>query len=143
MKIRVINTVSGLIPIDEESYDEKKKLKQGEIYTVGIKLARNYKLLKKAFSLLNTAWEYLPEKQVNGFRTKENFRRYLTVAAGYCDVFYSPKLKQFVEFPREWNFSSMEESEFQDLYEGIKRVIFSIIGRYVSEDEFMNNLIDY
>lgn len=143
MKIYLLNTPVGLKPMYDEDADLKKKLTIGKVYEANIKEVRNLEFLRKAHSLVNTAWAYLPEKQTNGFRTVDNFRKYVTVAAGFCDVYYSPRLKDWVEVPRGWNFSSMSESEFQDLYEGIKRVIFSIIGRYVSEEEFMNNLIDY
>ena len=143
MKIYLLNTPVGLKPMYDTDFDEKKKLVIGKVYEADIKESRNLHLLRKAHSLVNTAWAYLPEKQTNGFRNVENLRKYLTVAAGFCDVYYSPRLKDWVEVPRGWNFSSMTESEFQDLYEGIKKVIFSIIGRYVSEEEFMNNLIDY
>lgn len=143
MKIYLLNTPVGLKPLFDEDGDLKKKLAIGKVYEANIKEVRNLEFLRKAHSLVNTAWAYLPEKQTNGFRTVDNFRKYVTVAAGFCDVYYSPRLKEWVEVPRSWNFSSMSESEFQDLYEGIKRVIFSIIGRYVSEEEFMNNLIDY
>ena len=82
MKLQLLNTISGLVPCYDEDFDEKKKLKLGEVYEAEIKLVRNPKFHRKFFSLLNCAWEYLPEGRRNGFRTKENFRRYLTVAAG-------------------------------------------------------------
>ena len=143
MKLFLYNTPSGLKPLYDDDFDAKKKLKIGQVYQVEIQLARNYELLKKAHALVNLAWEYLPERQTAGFRSKENFRKYLTVAAGFTDLFYSPKLKDWVAAPRSWSFGSMSEEEFQELYEGIYREIFRIIGRYVSEEEFKANLSNF
>lgn len=143
MKLFLYNTPAGLKPLYDDDFDEKKKLKVGQVYQVEIRLARNYEFLKKARALLNLAWEYLPEKQTQGFRTKENFRKYLTVAAGFTEVFYSPKTKSWEEYPRSWSFESMDEAEFQDLYNGIYDIIFRIIGKYVSQEEFNANLINF
>ena len=143
MKIYLANTASGFKPVSEEEQEKKRKLKLGEVYECEIRLARNYEFLKKAHALVSLAWEYLPEKQSNGFRTKENFRKYLTVAAGFTDIFYSPTTKSWQEAPRSWSFEAMSEEEFQELYEGIYQVIFRIIGRYVSEEEFNRNLINF
>lgn len=143
MKLHLLNTASGLKPMCDDDYDEKKKLKLGEEYIAEIKLARNPAFHRKYFALIATAWEYLPERQTSGFRTKENFRKYVEVAAGHCEPFYSPSRKEWVEVPKSVSFESMSEDEFQDLYERVKAVIFTIIGRYVSEEEFTNNLINF
>ena len=136
MKLQLLNTISGLVPCYDEDFDEKKKLKLGEVYEAEIKLVRNPKFHRKFFSLLNCAWEYLPEGRRNGFRTKENFRRYLTVAAGYCEVFFSPKLAQWVEIPKSIEFGKMDDAEFEDLYNGVRGVIDSLLATIVPKEEF-------
>lgn len=143
MKINVLNTPHGLVPITDEDYDEKKRLKLGTIYSAEIKVPRNYKFHKKFFALLNTAWAYLPERTQNGFRSVDGFRQYLTVAAGHYDTFFSPSRKEFVEIPKSISFGSMSEEEFEELYENVYRVIFSIIGKYVNEEEFKTNLANF
>lgn len=143
MKLNLLNTPHGLVPITDEDYDEKKKLKLGTIYSAEIKVPRNYKFHKKFFALLNTAWAYLPERTQNGFRSVDGFRQYLTVAAGHYDTFFSPSRKEFVEIPKSISFGSMSEEEFEELYENVYRVIFSIIGKYVNEEEFQQNLANF
>lgn len=143
MKLYLVNTASGFKPVSDEDLELKRKLKTGEVYECEIRLARNYEFLKKAHALVGLAWEYLPERQTAGFRTKENFRKYLTVAAGFTDVFYSPTTKKWEEAPRSWSFEKMSEEEFQELYEGIYRVIFRIFGRYINEEEFKENLSNF
>ena len=124
MKMYLVNAASGFKPVSEEDQELKRKLKSGEVYEC-------------------LAWEYLPERQTAGFRTKENFRKYLTVAAGFTDVFYSPTTKSWQEFPRSWSFEKMSEEEFQEMYEAIYHVIFRIFGRYINEEEFQEKLSNF
>lgn len=79
MTIHLINTTCGLVPQYDEDFDEKKKLKPGQFYTAEIKLQRNPLFHRLFFALLNCAWDYLPEAVEKGFRSKEAFRKYLTV----------------------------------------------------------------
>ena len=62
--------MSGLVPINDASYDEKKKLKIGQVYEVTIKLVRNYDFHKKYFALINCAWEFMTEKQQAFFKDR-------------------------------------------------------------------------
>ena len=143
MKLYLVNAASGFKPVSEEDQELKRRLKTGEVYECEIRLARNYEFLKKAHALVGLAWEYLPERQTAGFRTKENFRKYLTVAAGFTDVFYSPITKSWQEAPRSWSFEKMSEEEFQEMYEAIYQVIFRIFGRYINEEEFQEKLSNF
>ena len=118
-------------------------MKVGSFYTAEIKLVRNIEFHKLYFALINLAWEYLPESQTKGFKTKENFRKYVEIAAGCCDVIYHPKFKEWVEVPKSISFDKMDEAEFRDVYDGVKNVIFSIIGRFVSQEEFERNLSQF
>lgn len=136
MKLQLINTINGLVPCYDEDFDEKKKLKLGEVYEAEIKVSRNFQFHKKARALLNCAWQYLPETKQKGFRTIENFRKYLTVAAGYCEVFFSPKSGQYVEYPKSWAFDKMDNAEFEELYKGVRTVIDSLLATIVNKEEF-------
>ena len=143
MKIRCLNTASGLVPLDDDSYEEKKRLRVGETYECDIKLARNYRFLKKARALVNAAWALLDERQQAAWRSKEGFRAYLTVAAGHYDVFFNPRLQEFVEVPASWAFDSMEEQEFSDLYDRMKDVIYGILGAKLTIEEFERVLSNF
>lgn len=140
MKLRLVNTINGLVPYDDDDFEEKRKLELGEVYEAEIKVCRNLQFHRKARALLNCAWHYLPESKQKGFRTIENFRKYLTVAAGYCEVFFSPKLGQFVEYPKSWAFDKMDNAEFEGLYNGVRGVIDSLLATIVSKEEFDNYL---
>jgi hypothetical protein len=143
MKLLVINTPRGLVPMGDDDYEEKKKLKLGQTYSVEIKVARNVDFHRKYFALIAYAWEFLNEQETATFKSKDNFRKYLEMAAGHCDVIYHPRLQEFVEIPKSISFGSMDNTAFSELYERVKDVIFSIIGDRVTRDEFERLLIDF
>ena len=143
MNINLLCTASGLVPASDSDYELKQKLKVGGIYQAEIKVKRNYQFLKKAFSLLNAAWSLMDERQTAGWRSKEGFRSYITVVAGYYDVYFNPRLQQFVEQPKSWAFDSMTEEEFGGLYERMKDVIYGVLGDKVTPEIFERVLSNF
>ena len=143
MKILVINTPHGLVPYGDEDYEEKKRLKDGETYSVEIKVARNLDFHRKYFVMISYAWDFLNEAETATFRTKDNFRKYLEISAGHCEVIYHPRLQEFVEIPKSISFAKMDNAEFDALYQRVKDVVFSLIGGRVSEDEFERLVLDF
>lgn len=143
MKLQLLNTPQGLKPCYDEDYDEKKKLKIGEIYEAEIKLQRNPKFHRLFFSLLNAGYSLLPERTQNGFRSVEGFRSYLLVAAGFYDTYFNPRLREFVEMPKSLKFSSMDNEEFERMYNAVKDVIFALLGDRITERQFEETLANY
>jgi hypothetical protein len=143
MKLLVVNTPRGLVPLGDDDYEEKKKLKLGQTYSVEVKVARNVDFHRKYFALVAYAWEFLNEQEEERFKTKDNFRKYLEMAAGHCDVIFHPRLQEFVEIPKSISFGSMDNTAFSGLYERVKDVIFSIIGDRVTREEFERLLVDF
>ena len=143
MKLLVVSTPRGLVPLGDDDYEEKKKLKLGQTYSVEVKVTRNVDFHRKYFALISYAWEFLNEQETERFRTKENFRKYVEVAAGHCDVIFHPRLQEYVEIPKSISFGKMDNAEFSDLYKRVKDVIFSIIGNRVSQDQFERLLLDF
>ena len=118
MRLLVVSTPRGLVPLGDDDYEEKKKLKLGQTYSVEVKVARNVDFHRKYFALISYAWEFLNEQETERFRTKENFRKYVEVAAGHCDVIFHPRLQEYVEIPKSISFGKMDNAEFSDLYKG-------------------------
>ena len=143
MKLNLLCTQQGLVPMYDDDYDLKKRLKVGQSYVADVKVARNVGFHRKYWALLNAAWSLLPERTSNGFRSLEGFRSYVIVAAGFYELYFNPRLKEFVEVPRSISFEKMDEVEFGELYDRSKDVIWSIIGRYVSEEDFERCLINF
>ena len=143
MKLLVINTPRGLVPLGDDDYEEKRKLRLGETYSVEVKVVRNVDFHRKYFALIAYAWEFLNERETERFKDKENFRKYIEIAAGHCDVIFHPRLQEFVEIPKSIAFAKMDNTAFSDLYGRVKDVIFSIIGDRVTQEEFERLLIDF
>lgn len=138
-----MNTTDGLKPMYDEDFDEKKKLKIGETYKADITKARNLKLHKKYFALLNCTWEYFNETQLEFFNnSKELFRSTVQMAAGYSKPLYSIKYG-WIEEPKSIKFERMDEYEFRELYERSKDVIYNTFLKSVSIEEFERNLIHF
>lgn len=143
MRLMVINTPRGFVPYGNEDYEEKKKLKDGTAYSVEIKVARNLDFHRKYFAMISYAWDFLNEAETATFRTKENFRKYLEISAGHCEVIYHPRLQEFVEIPMSISFAKMDNAEFDDLYRRVRDVVFSLIGGRVTESEFERLVLDF
>ena len=143
MKLTCINTAHGLVPMYDEDFDEKKKLTVGQAYECDVKVLRNIRFHRKAFALLNAAWSLMNEHQQAGWRSKDGFRNYLTVAAGHYDVYFNQRLNAFVELPRSWSFDKMDDAEFSALYDRMKDVIFAVLGNRVTEEVFDKVLANF
>jgi len=143
MKINLLNTPQGLRPLYDEDFDEKKKLRMGQIYAAEIRVPRNFEFHKKFFALINAGYSLLPERAQNGFRSVEGFRQYITVAAGYYTTYYSPRAKDWVEIPKSISFASMDEAEFSKCYDAVKDAIFAVLGDRVTEEVFERVLMNF
>ncbi len=144
MELLLLNTDGGLKPCYDEDYDNKKKLKLGQIYKAKITLARNIDFHRKYFALINCAWAYQNEKTTAYFKNDINsFRKTIEVAAGHCDTLFNLRLKEWVDVPKSIAFDKMDELEFRELYDRVKDIIFSMFIKNISEEEFMNNLINF
>ncbi len=144
MELYLANTVSGLVPVYDADFDEKRKLKIGQIYKADVKLARSYPFLRKYFALINCAWEYLNE-ETRGFygESKEGFRKTLEVAAGWYEPVYDLRRKEFVHAPKSISFSSMRPEQFDQLYSRVKDVLFASFLRGINAEEFEKNLMNF
>lgn len=144
MKINLYNAIDGLKPLYDDDYDNKRKLKIGHVYVADIKQLRNVKFHRKYFSLVNTAWEYLTERQTAFFSgNKDTFRKTIEIAAGYYEPVYSIARREWIQQARSIAFDKMSEDEFSELYERVKDVLFATFLKNVSQEEFLKNLINY
>ena len=145
MKLALLCTPSGFKVCDDDSYEEKRKLRNGEIYTCEIKLARNTKFLRKYMAFLRVSFSCLPQPvQDKYFGGKwENWRNELELMAGSYDVVFSFETKRMEHRHRSISFGSMSEEEFQDLYEKVVNYAWTIIGKYVTPEIFEQRLANF
>ena len=143
MKLFVKNTISGLVPCDDNDYEEKKKLKLGEVYQVTISRPRNYEFHKKYFALINCAWGCLNEKQTEFFKDINNFRKTMELNAGHCETIYSIERREFIEQVLSISFDKMDNDEFESLYNRVFDVILKYPLKNISQEDFINNLSNF
>ena len=137
-------TPTGLKPMYDEDYDSKKMLKVGAVYEATIKEMRNVAFHRKYFSLINLAWEYLNEQQRTFFKDDVNaFRKTVEVAAGHYEPVYSVARHSWLEVPKSIAFDKLSESDFEQLYEKVKSVIFRTFIPDSVKDEFEYVLKDF
>ena len=144
MKINLVNTSNGFKCASDEDYENKRKLKIGEVYEVDIKLKRNYQFHKMYFALINCAWEYQNEKRQAHFKNSvEKFRKSVELAAGHSEIFWDIKNKCEIEQVKSISFDKMDNVEFSDLYDRVKNVLFEVFLTHVTVEEFQSNLINF
>lgn len=144
MKLLLLNTSQGLKPCYDSDYEERKKLKIGETYLADVKKPRNLQLHRKYFALINCSWEYQNEKVIAHFNhSVEAFRKTVEIAAGWFEPVYLLDKKEWSQAPKSIAFDKMDELEFRDLYDNVKRVLFQTFLRNISEEEFMKNLVNF
>lgn len=139
-------TVSGqLAPADPQAVEYVGKLKLGQSLRAVVTKQRNPAFHRKHFALLNFAFDHWePEgKQYKGEPVQKNFeqfRRDVTILAGYFDTTYT--LKGEVRLvPKSISFASMDNDEFSALYNATINVILSrILTKYTRDD--LDNVID-
>lgn len=136
MKILLANTAAGLVPLYDEGWDDKRRLRPGEVYEAEIRPARNVRMHRSYFALVSAAWECLPERTASGFRDREAFRKYLEVAAGWYEPFYSPLRGEWLEVPKSIAFDRMDGDTFRRLYDRVKDVILTVLDGRVTREAF-------
>ena len=142
MKLQLLNTLQGLKPCYDEDYDEKKKLKIGQIYTAEIKLERNYEFLQKYHKMISVSWELLSEARQSFFKTKDCYRKSLEITAGFSEPVYLIKERKWAEQSRSVSFSKLPEEEMVEVYNNVRDVILSLHSNLTLE-QFEKYLMNF
>lgn len=144
MKIKLMCTPSGLKPMYDADYEEKKRLKVGKVYEATIRELRNVGFHRKYFSLINLAWEFLSEEQRAFFNENVDiFRKTAEIAAGHYELVYSVARHSWLEIPKSIAFDKLSESDFENLYNRIKDVIFITFIPEANKEQFEYILKDF
>lgn len=144
MKIHLTRSPFGLSPATDDDRDKLNKLDYNEVYEIDVKLSRNYRFHCKYFKLFRIAWEFQNEDTQSHFGSMDAWRKTVEVAAGHCDRVYNLDLGAWIEIPRSVAFDKLSEEEFQDLYERVKHVLFTVFLTDINQDDFFEALsFDY
>ena len=134
MKIFCRNTATGLVPLYDSDYDEKRKLKIGEDYECDIRQPRNIQFLKKFMALVRLGCDNSPRDMP--FKA---YRAYVTMKAGFVDV-YETEIGRMA-LPQSISFANMDETKFEKVYKAVLDVIMKDID--VDEEFIRDNLINF
>lgn len=144
MELYLLNTSHGLQCLYDADYEEKKKLKIGTTYKAKITVPRNIDFHRKYFALINCAWEYQNEGVQRHFKNSvDQFRKSVEMSAGWCEQEYSIERNEWYDKSKSIAFDKMDGAEFSTLYENVKTVLFAVFLKNVTEDVFMNELINF
>lgn len=145
MELLLYNTPSGLKPCYDDDYEEKKKLKIGEIYKAKITIPRNIKHHRKFFAMLKTCWEYQSEeRRAKMFQNSfDLFRQTVLLAAGISNRIWDVNAKRFIDIPKSISFSNMTQTEFDEVYNRCFDVLCSTFVSHVSRYELEANFYNF
>ena len=121
MKINFIKQPGGtLIPANDMESDKMTRFKTGELYEVDIKLTRNPGFHKKMFLFFNFCFNYWASDKefIDESGQFDNFRKELTIMAGYYDEYYNIHGDVRVE-ARSLSYASMKPEVFESCYKAL------------------------
>jgi hypothetical protein len=96
-------------------------------------IPRNLKFHKKYMALINTALDMADTEY-----TAEQFRKICTIGAGYVDWFHFEG--QAIPIPKSISFASMDDSEFERLYQD---TITFICQKWVLDQKQLNQIVNF
>jgi len=120
MQVYLTKTLVGFVPADVSTEEWAKKIKIGEVVNADFKKTRNYKFLKKYFSLLAVGFDNWEPGEINskyGVPEKnfEQFREDTTILSGHYHlvVRMDGTVRPVAD---SISFANMEEETFSKLY---------------------------
>jgi len=120
MKIRLIKTLSGLVPFDPDTEAWYQKMKVGAVSEHESTVMRNPGFFRKYFALLNIGFGNWNPGEINSkygvpIKNFDRFRKDVAILCGFYEIVdrldgtAKPEAKSI-------SWAKMEEPEFQDLY---------------------------
>ena len=112
-------TISGMAPLDLD--DMPKSWRVGDTLLCTVRKPRNIKLHRKAFALLKLVWPHTE------YPNMEILRKSMTIGAGFVDPLVNPLTGEVSLVPKSWEFASMDEEEFNELYSRLIDVALKLV----------------
>lgn len=129
--------MSGLLkPCYESDHDAFKKMPINETFEIEYVKGRNILFHKKFFALLKLAFE-----NQSDYRTMEDLRRDLIITSGYYDEQINKITGECYKTAKSISFSSMDQLEFNELYNSVKNVISTWLG--IENETLEQELLQY
>lgn len=150
MEISLVKTNRALAPADPHADEYLDRLKQGAYLLADVRQPRNAKFHRKFMALLRCGYEYWEPGEVSTqYGTPEKnfdqFREDVTILAG----FYVPVVRTDGSVrikAKSISFASMDEEEFERLYQSVLTVLLERVLVGMDEQEIeriTNHLLSY
>ncbi len=125
--LHFIKSSAGLLPADETAKAWFEKLRSGVPVLAKVTVPRNPRFHRKFFAMLHVAydnhdWPTIQTQHGPARCTFEQFRKYVTVKAGFFEMGATPQGKPRAE-AKSIKFGKMDEAEFEQVYSAVLDVI--------------------
>jgi len=133
--IHLVRTDNNIFRLANDSdLEEVKNIKFNLVYSYEYKKPRNYEFHKKFFALIKMLFD-----NQEYYKNIEHLRKDLTVAAGYYELRHG--LNGEVLEAKSISFGSMDEIEFNKLYNAVINVIVERFG--FDKQHIIDNVLQY
>jgi hypothetical protein len=136
MKLLVIKTPRGLLPVYDSDLENYCKIPMNEEFEIEYTKKRNLKFHKKYFALMKLAFENQQD-----YRSLNDMRRDIAIVSGFYDEVVNKITGEILKVAKSISFSNMEETEFSELYEKTKDTISKWLG--ISDENIENEIMQY
>lgn len=147
MKIEMIKHAGGYAPASELEAGRMKRFKNGEQYTVEIKLTRNPKFHRMVFGFFGFCFQYWSANQaglenMDEYAQLNTFRKHLTVLAGYFDTTISIDGGLRVE-AHSLAYGNMNQEEFEAVYSALINAAIKNVFNNTTDQVILDKLYSF
>ena len=136
MKILVVKTTSGLKAAYDSDLENFKKIPLNEIFEIEYKKRRNVRFHRKFFSLINLYYS-----NQDNYTNVDDLRHDLLIVSGFYEDKTNYLTGEITRVSKSLKFSSMDEIEFNQVYEAVKNTISKLLS--VSNEELEREVEQY
>ena len=136
-------TSIGLVPLDDNDLQQKKRLRLGSEVRVHVTLPRNIKFHRKFFALLNIVFNNLPEdiQRCTNIYSVESLLTAIKIDMGYFDTTTVKRYK--VVRTKSISFAAMDEAQFSKFYDN---AVTDILTNYLpgtDRNDLLNEVSEF
>ena len=136
MKLLVVKTTFGLKPAYDSDLENFKKIPLNEIFEIEYKKRRNVRFHRKFFSLINLYYS-----NQDNYTNVDDLRHDLLIVSGFYEDKTNYLTGEITRVSKSLKFSSMDEIEFNQVYEAVKNTISKLLS--VSNEELEREVEQY
>ena len=136
MKLLVVKTTFGLKPAYDSDLENFKKIPLNEIFEIEYKKRRNVRFHRKFFSLINLYYS-----NQDNYTNVDDLRHDLLIVSGFYEDKTNYLTGEITRVSKSLKFSSMDELEFNQVYEAVKNTISKLLS--VSNEELEKEVEQY